>query len=29
VVSGGVLCGLGCAICGLLLPAFRAYDAEA
>jgi MFS family permease len=29
VVSGGVLCVLGCAICGLLLPAFRAYDAEA
>jgi MFS family permease len=29
VISGGVLCVLGCAICALLLPAFRAYDAEA
>ena len=29
VVSGGVLCVLGCAACALLLPAFRAYDAEA
>ncbi len=27
VISGGVLCVLGCAICALLLPAFRAYDA--
>jgi MFS family permease len=27
VVSGGVLCVLGCALCALLLPAFRAYDA--
>jgi hypothetical protein len=29
VISGGVLCVLGCAICALLLPGFRAYDAEA
>jgi hypothetical protein len=29
VISGGVLCVLGCAVCALLLPAFRAYDAEA
>jgi MFS family permease len=29
VISGGVLCVLGCALCALLLPAFRAYDAEA
>jgi MFS family permease len=28
VISGGVLCVLGCAFCALLLPAFRAYDAE-
>ena len=28
VISGGVLCVLGCAICALLLPAVRAYDAE-
>ncbi|MCA1646532.1 MAG: MFS transporter [Chloroflexi bacterium] len=28
VISGGVLCVLGCALCALLLPAFRAYDAE-
>jgi hypothetical protein len=29
VISGGLLCVLGCAICALLLPAFRAYDAQA
>jgi ABC-type antimicrobial peptide transport system permease subunit len=28
VISGGVLCVLGCAFCALLLPAFRAYDAD-
>ena len=28
VISGGVLCVLGCAVCAVLLPAFRAYDAE-
>jgi hypothetical protein len=28
VVSGGVLCVAGCLACALLLPAFRAYDAE-
>ena len=25
VISGGVLCVLGCAVCALLLPAFRNY----
>jgi MFS family permease len=29
VVSGGVLCVLGCLACAVLLPAFRAYDAHA
>jgi len=28
VVSGGVLCVIGCVLCGVLLPAFRAYDAR-
>ena len=28
VVSGGVLCVVGCAVCAVLLPAFRAYDAR-
>src|SRR5205823_2553851 len=28
VISGGVLCVLGCAVCALLLPAFRAYDSR-
>lgn len=28
VISGGVLCVLGCVVSGLLLPAFRAYDAQ-
>jgi MFS family permease len=28
VVSGGVLCVLGCVACAVLLPAFRAYHAE-
>jgi MFS family permease len=26
ILSGGVLCVLGCAVCALLLPGFRAYD---
>ena len=29
VISGGVLCVLGCLLCAALLPAFRAYDARA
>ena len=28
VVSGGVLCVVGCLLCALALPAFRAYDAR-
>jgi MFS family permease len=28
VVSGGVLCVIGCVLCAVLLPAFRAYDAR-
>jgi MFS family permease len=28
IMSGGVLCVLGCLICGLALPAFRDYDAR-
>lgn len=28
IVSGGLLCVAGCALCALLLPAFRAYDAR-
>jgi MFS family permease len=28
IVSGGVLCVLGCLVCAVLLPAFRTYDAE-
>jgi MFS family permease len=28
IVSGGILCVAGCALCALLLPAFRAYDAR-
>ena len=28
VVSGGVLCVIGCVLCGLALPAFRKYDAR-
>jgi hypothetical protein len=28
IVSGGVLCVVGCLACALLLPAFRAYDAQ-
>lgn len=28
VVSGGVLCVLGCAVCAVALPLFRAYDAR-
>jgi MFS family permease len=28
VVSGGVLCVIGCIFCGLALPAFRRYDAR-
>jgi MFS family permease len=28
VVSGGLLCMLGCGVCALLLPAFRRYDAQ-
>ncbi len=26
VVSGGVMCVIGCAICAIALPAFRRYD---
>jgi MFS family permease len=28
VVSGGVLCVIGCALCAIALPVFRAYDAR-
>ena len=28
VVSGGVLCVVGCALCAIALPVFRAYDAR-
>jgi len=28
IVSGGVLCVIGCLLCALALPAFRAYDAR-
>ena len=28
VISGGVLCVIGCMLCALALPAFRAYDAR-
>jgi len=28
IVSGGVLCVIGCVLCTLALPAFRAYDAR-
>jgi MFS family permease len=28
IVSGGVLCVIGCVLCGLALPAFRGYDAR-
>src|SRR5262249_36320314 len=28
VVSGGVLCVIGCLACGALLPAFRNYDSR-
>jgi MFS family permease len=28
IVSGGVLCVVGCVLCGLALPAFRKYDAR-
>jgi hypothetical protein len=28
IVSGGILCVAGCALCALLLPGFRAYDAR-
>jgi hypothetical protein len=28
VVSGGVLCVVGCVLAAVLLPAFRAYDAR-
>ena len=28
IVSGGVLCVIGCALCAAALPAFRAYDAR-
>ena len=28
IVSGGVLCVIGCVLCALALPAFRAYDAR-
>jgi MFS family permease len=29
IVSGGILCVAGCAVCAALLPGFRAYDARA
>jgi len=29
VISGGALCVVGCVACAVLLPAFRAYDAQA
>ena len=28
IVSGGVLCVIGCLVCAAALPAFRAYDAR-
>ncbi|HKV89052.1 MAG TPA: MFS transporter [Candidatus Dormibacteraeota bacterium] len=28
ILSGGILCVVGCALCGLMLPAFRKYDAR-
>jgi hypothetical protein len=28
VVSGGILCVIGCLLCALALPAFRNYDAQ-
>jgi len=28
IISGGVLCVIGCLICAVALPAFRAYDAR-
>jgi MFS family permease len=28
IVSGGLLCVVGCAVCALLLPGFRAFDAR-
>jgi hypothetical protein len=28
IVSGGVLCVVGCIACAIALPAFRAYDAR-
>jgi MFS family permease len=28
ILSGGVLCVVGCALCALALPAFRKYDAR-
>jgi MFS family permease len=28
IVSGGVLCVIGCVLCAIALPAFRAYDAR-
>lgn len=28
VVSGGVLCVIGCVLCALALPLFRSYDAR-
>jgi hypothetical protein len=28
IVSGGILCVVGCVLCGLALPAFRGYDAR-
>ena len=28
VTSGGILCVMGCVVCGLALPAFRKYDAR-
>jgi MFS family permease len=28
VISGGILCVVGCVLCGMALPAFRNYDAQ-
>jgi len=28
VVSGGILCVIGCVLCAVALPAFRHYDAR-
>jgi hypothetical protein len=28
ILSGGVLCVIGCVICAIALPAFRQYDAR-